>query len=54
MNAHPMPFFLNPTPTFEKDFTCFNASPLEMMENASYFILKTLFVFKIFNIVFIS
>ena len=32
-----------------KKIICFNKSPLKMMENAFYFILKALFVFKIFN-----
>ena len=31
----------------EKMFICFNESPLKMMKNAFYFILKALFVFKI-------
>ena len=30
-------------------FICFNDSPSKMMENAFYFILKALFVLKIFN-----
>ena len=30
-------------------FICFNESPLKMMKNAFYFILKALFVFKIFK-----
>ena len=30
-------------------FICFNESPLKIMKNASYFILKTLFVLKIFE-----
>ena len=35
-------------PTFEKvAFICFNESPLEMMENAFYLMLKALFVFEI-------
>ena len=31
-------------------FICFNESPLKMMKNAFYFILKAPFVFKIFKI----
>ena len=31
-------------------FICFNESPLKMMKNAFYFILKTLFVLKIFKV----
>ena len=30
-------------------FICFNKSPLKMMKNAFYFILKALFVLKIFK-----
>ena len=30
-------------------FVCFNKSPLKMMKNAFYFVLKTLFVLKIFR-----
>ena len=30
-------------------FNCFNESPLKMMKNVFYFILKTLFVLKIFK-----
>ena len=36
--------------TFKKIcFICFNESPLKMMKNAFYFILKVLFVLKIFK-----
>ena len=31
-------------------FICFNESPLKMMKNAFYFILKAPFVFKIFEV----
>ena len=31
-------------------FVCFNESPLELMKNAFYFILKALFVLKIFKV----
>ena len=31
-------------------FICFNKSPLKMMKNAFYFILKALFVLKIFKV----
>ena len=30
-------------------FVCFNESPLKMMENAFYFIIKALFVLKVFK-----
>ena len=30
-------------------FICFNESPLKMMKNAFYFILKALFILKIFK-----
>ena len=30
-------------------FVCFNEGPLKMMKNALYFILKALFIFKIFT-----
>ena len=30
-------------------FICFNVSPSEMMKNVFYFILKALFVFKVFK-----
>ena len=33
----------------KKFFVCFNDSPLKMMKNALYFILKALFVLKIFR-----
>ena len=33
----------------KKYFICFNESPLKMMKNAFYFILKVFFVFKIFK-----
>ena len=33
----------------QKFFICFNGSPSKMMENAFYFILKALFVLKIFK-----
>ena len=38
------------TLTFQKNFICFNNSPLNMMKNAFYFILKALFVLKIFQL----
>ena len=34
----------------KKKFICFNDSPSKMMKNASYFILKALFIFKIFKL----
>ena len=42
---------LNSDPYFPKKkwFICFNESPLKMMKNAFYFILKALFVLKIFQ-----
>ena len=33
----------------KKSFICFNESPLKMMKNAFYFILKVFFIFKIFK-----
>ena len=33
----------------KKCFICFNGSPLKMMKNAIYLILKAFFIFKIFN-----
>ena len=33
----------------KKDFICFNGSPSKMMKNTFYFILKALFVLKIFK-----
>ena len=33
----------------ENCFICFNESPLKMVKSAFYFILKALFVFKIFK-----
>ena len=39
--------------TFQKKFfICFNNSPSKMMKNAFYFILKVLFVLKIFVLTF--
>ena len=37
------------SPYKEKYFICFSESPLKMMKNAFYFILKALFVLKIFK-----
>ena len=34
----------------KKYLICFNESPLKMMQNAFYFILKALFVLKIFKL----
>ena len=36
------------SPSKEISFICFNERPLEMMKNAFYFLLKSLFVLKIF------
>ena len=37
------------SPSKKNCFICFNESPLKIMKNAFYLILKTLFVFKIFK-----
>ena len=37
------------SPSKKVFFICFNDSPSKMMKNAFYFILKALFVLKIFN-----
>ena len=37
------------SPFKKKDFVCFNEIPLQSMKNAFYFILKDLFVLKIFR-----
>ena len=39
-------------PSFKKKncFVCFNGSPLKLMKNAFYFILKDIFVLKIFKV----
>ena len=36
-------------PPFKKCFICFNKNSLKMMKNVFYFILKALFVLKIFK-----
>ena len=36
-------------PFQKKCFICFNESPLKMMKNVVYFILKALWVYKIFR-----
>ena len=41
---------LLPSPSKKTYFTAYNESPLKVMKNAFYFILKVLFVFKIFKI----
>ena len=38
------------SPSKKNLFICFNDSPLKMMKNAFYFILKALFVLKIFKL----
>ena len=42
-------FKLGLSPSKKVGFVCFNESPLKMIKNAFYFILKVLFVHKIFN-----
>ena len=37
------------SPSKKNCFICFNESPLKMMKNAFYFILKALFILKIFK-----
>ena len=37
------------TLTFQKKNFCFNESPLKMMKNAFYFVLKTHFMLEIFK-----
>ena len=37
-----------------KKIICFNDSPSKMIENAFYFILKVLFVFKIFKVLHVE
>ena len=37
------------SPSKQNSFACFNESPVKMMENTFYFILKALFVLKIFK-----
>ena len=52
-----IPFFLyrkfkvGPSPSKKFFFICFNNSPSKIMKNAFYFILKALFVLKIFRFV---
>ena len=38
------------SPSKKISFICFSDSPSKMMKNAFYFILKALFVFKIFEL----
>ena len=40
------------SPSNKTYFICFNESPLKIIENAFYFILKTLFALKIFKFLF--
>ena len=42
-------FLVNFAKILRKPFFCFNKSPLKIMKNAFYFMLKALFVLKIFK-----
>ena len=43
-------FKVESSPSRKNCFICFNESPLKMIKNAFYFILKALFILKIFKL----
>ena len=54
LNKSPGKFKVRISTSKKQCFSCFNEAPLKMMKNVCYFILKLLFVLRIFTFLFLN